>query len=68
MPCCNAKRRLPNGIAGYVRRYGETDDSAQVAAALTPGYASFGKMVGAGVTIWAVTRVLDRLLSKGGRR
>lgn len=72
MSCCNAKRPMVYlsgnraGVAGYVSRYGETDEALN--AALTPGVGTFGKMVGAGVTIWAITKVLDSVfLKRGGR-
>jgi hypothetical protein len=71
--CCNGRRvnlsgggagiNPSRGIAGYVSRYGQ-DDLAPTSPALGAG--NFGKMVGAGVTIWAITRVLDRVMS--GRR
>lgn len=72
MPCCNAKRpTAPNGIAGYVR-YGEAPREDLIATS-TPAWwvneaESFGKAVRAGVGIWVVTRLLDKIFSKVGRR
>lgn len=78
MPCCNAKRPMVylsgggaginpsrSGIAGYISRYG--DEQVAVTAPAWGGTGNFGKMVGAGVTIWAITKVLDRVFLRGGR-
>lgn len=76
MPCCNGNRPLSGGpagvnpsrnrgIAGFVSHYGEDESGAATSPAGSAG--SFPKMVGAGVTIWAITRVLDKVLG-GSRR
>lgn len=67
MSCCHNRvpRGMPPGIMGYVSRpYGEVDES--LSAATTPGVGTFPMMVGAGVTIWAITSLLNKLIS--GRR
>lgn len=62
----NPSRGAVNGIHGYISHYGD-DTAATTAPAWGSGVAGFGKMVGAGVTIWAITRVLDRAFSRRSR-
>lgn len=57
-----------NGIAGYISRYGDESDLAATTNPALSGVSGFGKMVGAGVTIWAITRVLDRVFTRRGGR
>lgn len=80
MPCCNGRRTVVNlaggnaginpsrsGIAGYISRYGDESGIAEASPAWGSA-GNFGKMVGAGVTIWAITKVLDRVFLRGDHR
>lgn len=71
MSCCRGNRVAAaparRGIAGYVSRLGEDAGVEPGVASPALGAAGFGKMVGAGVTIWAITRMLDRAFSRRGK-
>lgn len=77
MSCCHGNRvvlsggpagvnpsRQVAGVHGYISHYGEEPSTIANTSPAWGEALGFGKAVGAGVAIWAVTRVLDRMFSR----